>query len=127
MDGMKSAIIKVDEDQHLVFGWASVASENDQPVVDSQGDLLDEATLEKAAYEFVLSSRRGGVMHRAIIGKLVESIVFTKEKQKALGIDLGQAGWFVGFKIDDPLVWQRVKNGDFAGFSIHGRARRMDI
>jgi hypothetical protein len=35
-------------------------------------------------------------------------------------------GWWVGFKIDDPGVWGKVKDGTYNMFSIEGRAERQE-
>jgi hypothetical protein len=121
-------ISKVDAEQQVVFGWFSVVEENGAPVVDSQGDVIAPAELEKAAYDFVLDARVAGEMHKRIgVGRLVESMVFTKEKQDLLGIDLGKIGWWGGFKIDDPEVWDAVKIGKYRAFSIGGRAKQEEI
>lgn len=119
---LKAKVLKVDEKQRLVFGWFSVVEEGGEPVVDFQGDTIDAAELEKAAYDFVLQARVAGEMHKNFdgIGRLVESIVFTKEKQVALGIDLGKVGWFGGFKIDDEEVWKKIETGEYPDFSIGG-------
>jgi len=34
------------------------------------------------------------------------------------------SGWWVGFKVQDPEVWAKVKTGERTGFSIHGHGRR---
>lgn len=121
-------INKVDEDKHLVFAWASVIEKDGKVLVDHQGDTISEEELEKAAYDYVLNSRDGGFMHiKKGIGTLVESIVFTKQKQEALGIDLGQVGWFVGFVINDESVWEGIKKGDYPMLSIGGRGIREKI
>jgi hypothetical protein len=123
----KSAIVKVDPDQRLVFGWFSVIEENGQPVVDSQGDVIDEVELEKAAYDFVLNARVASEMHKNIgIGDLVESMMFTKEKQKVLGIDLGKVGWWGAFKVSDDAVWESIKKGEYPAFSIGGQAESRE-
>ncbi len=120
-------ILKVDEEQRIVFGWASVISEKGEIVVDSQGDMIREDVLAKAARTFVLDERAGKVMHKGNrIADIVESIVFTEELQKVLGIDLGKVGWFVGFKIHDDKVWKMVKDGTLSMFSIGGRGVRVD-
>src|SRR5574340_804681 len=107
-------IAKTEIDKQQIFGWASVISENGSPVEDTQGDIISESDLEKSAYSFALNSRNAGEMHQRTrgVGRMIESMVFTPEKQKALGISLGKVGWWVGFKIDDPDVWEKIKSGE---------------
>ncbi len=125
---MNAEIVKVDSDKRLVFGWATVTEQAGQRVTDTQGDQIGTDVLEQAAYSFVLHSREAGHMHeRTGVGKLVESVVFTQEKQRALGIALGKVGWWVGFHIDDDTVWARIKAGELSAFSIHGTARRRAV
>jgi len=124
-------IAKIDHKEQLVFGWASVVEVGGEVITDRQEDQIAENQLESAVYDYVLQSRVGGEMHlrdgpRAKqVGRLVESIVFTKEKQKQLNIDLGLVGWWVGFKVDDSEVWESVESGKFKGFSIHGTVRSV--
>lgn len=118
--------------QQLVFGWLSVAIDAaGKPVVDHEGDIIPAEELEQAAYDFVLYSRQAGEMHERIgIGRLVESMVFTKEKTEALGIPEGTlpvSGWWVGFKIDDPDVWAKIESGEYQAFSIGGTAEREEV
>lgn len=125
-------IHKTDEDQCLVFGWAQITHTPDGRVVlDKQGDFIDDiADLEKAAYEYVLTARDGGEMHvRKGVATLVESMVFTPEKMAALGIPAGTLplGWWGGWKVSDPAVWQKVKNGEYSMLSVGGRGRREYI
>jgi len=122
-------IAKVDMDRQMVFGWVTVAEEAGKSVVDKQGDVISEDEMEKMAYDFVSNCRRVGEMHRRAegIGKLVESMVFTKEKQKSIGVDLGKSAWWCGFKIEDSEVWKKVKSGDYTAFSIHGKGVRQKL
>jgi 8-oxo-dGTP pyrophosphatase MutT (NUDIX family) len=126
-------IYKADEDKHLVFGWASVVlTVNGEELEDRQHDMIDPEDLEDAAYEYVLNFRDTGEEHLPGYrkkGKLVESVVLTKEKQKAMGIPDGilPVGWWIGFKIDDEDTWQRVKNGTYKMFSIEGKAQREPV
>ena len=119
-------------DEQLVFGWLSVAINKQGEVIeDSQGDIIPPDELEKAAYDFVLFSRQAGDMHKRIegIGEMVESMVFTVEKQQALGIPEGHLpiGWWVGFHITDTDVWKRIKSGELSAFSIGGKGQREEI
>ena len=119
-------IKKSDEDKKLVFGWASVIEKDGKPLEDSQGDIIQAPELEKAFYDFVLNSRDAGEMHLSKdAGKLVECMVFTKEKQDVLGIDLGMVGAWVGFKLSDE-AFAKVKDGTYTMFSIGGKGKRKD-
>ena len=120
-------VTKADPEQQLIFGWASVVEENGRLIIDKQGDAILPADLEKAAYDFVLYARQHGEMHKQIgTGRLVESVVFTTEKQVALGISLGKVGWWVGFKVDDQDTWAAHKRGELPEFSIGGSGRRVE-
>ena len=118
-------------DEHLVFGWAWVANGADgRPGVDSQGDAIEPEELENAAYQYVLLYREGGEMHeRGGAAVLVESVVFTEEKMQAMGIPAGTLpiGWWIGFKVTDEDVWEKVKDGTYPMFSIEGEAERVEV
>lgn len=128
-------ISKADIDRQLAFGWASVIKVNGIPVLDKQGDYMEPDDLEDAAYEYVMKSRKGGDMHRRTddgapyhAADLVESLVITPEKIKQMNLpETMPCGWWVGFKVHDPGVWESVKKGDKPGFSIHGRGRRRIV
>lgn len=116
-----------DDDQRLVFGWASVIEENGVRVVDCQDDAISEATLEKAFYNWAEEYRRGGEMHlRDDAGQMVECMVFTKAKQKALGIDLKKVGAWIGLRVDAD-TFAKVKSGEYKGLSIGGTGRRVPL
>lgn len=116
-------IRKADPDQQLVFGWASVIEKNGVIVTDKQGDQIPTSAMEPAAYDFVMNSRDMGDMHETTgRGQLVESCMFTLEKQQALGIDLGMVGWWTGFKVSCPELWKAYRSGARPEFSIGGSA-----
>lgn len=121
-------VIKSDDDSRLVFGWANVAVRVDgEQIIDWQGDAIDTEDLEKAAYSYVADFGTAGEMHqRGGVGHVIESIIFTKEKAEALGIpaDILPEGWWIGFKITDDEVWEKIKSGEYSMFSIEGEAIR---
>ncbi len=129
--GTAFQIMKSDDEKRLVFGWANIAVRvNGEIIQDFQNDIIDIDELEQAAYDFTANFGTAGEMHRrGGIGRLVESIVFTKEKAAALGIppDILPEGWWVGFRIDDDDVWEKVKNGTYSMFSIEGTAERVPV
>lgn len=131
--GKEFTVYKTDDDKRLVFGWASVAITVDgEQLEDRQKDIIDPEDLEEAAYEYVLNFRDTGEEHIPTMrkkGKLVESCVFTAEKQKAMGIPEGilPVAWWIGFKIEDDDAWNRVKSGHYKMFSIEGKANREPV
>ncbi len=127
------SIFKTDNDKRLVFGWASISFTADgEQLEDRQGDMIDPEDLEETVYEYVLNFRDTGEEHIPSMrkkGKLVESCVFTEEKQRAMGIPAGTLpiGWWIGFKIEDDAAWEKVKSGVYKMFSIEGRANREPV
>lgn len=123
---------KFDDDKKLAFGWASVVSLNGQPVIDRQGDVISVDEIENAGYEYMLNSRIGGRMHERTaddkpvhVSDVVESVIFTPEKCTAMGISKELSGrWWMGVKVREDEDWQKVKKGEWTGFSIHGKGLR---
>lgn len=124
-------IAKSDDDKHLAFGWANVSvNAAGEQLVDYHEDMIDIEELEQAAYKFVEFFREGGEMHeRGGCAVLIESMVFTKEKQAALGLPEGTVpeGWWIGFHVTDDDVWAKVKDGTYPMFSIEGEAIREPV
>jgi hypothetical protein len=126
-------IAKTNEEQQLVFGWANVAIRKDgTQIADYQDDMVEPEDLEQAAYEYVLKFRDTGERHdpdKRLKGKLVESVVFTKEKQLAMGLEENTLpqGWWVGFKINDNSAWEKIKKGDYQMFSVEGTGQRIPV
>lgn len=137
---LSARIAKTDEDQHLVFGIFSIVEVDGKPIVDREGDVITPRDLEKAAYGHVLNARIAGEMHTRIgVGDLVESFVFTTEKQQAFvaalherGVtgavmDLRCVGWWGGYHITDEAVWAKIKAGEYVAWSIGGSGVRTPI
>ena len=126
-------VAKIDDDKRLVFGWASISYTADgEHLEDLQHDIIDPEDMEESAYEYVLNFRATGELHDPSLrqkGRLVESVVFTTEKMRAMGIPEGilPIGWWVGFKIDDDEAWEKVKNGTYRMFSVEGTGQRVPI
>lgn len=127
------AITKADEEKRLVFGWALVSARSDgEKIIDSQGDIVEQDDLEEGAYEYVLNFRDAGEEHIGSLRKkarMVESVVLTEEKMRAMGIPAGTVpvGWWIGFYVDDDATWEQIKNGTYKMFSIEGKAMREPV
>lgn len=127
-------IQKADDELRVVYGWASIVQKDGKPVIDAQGDIVPVIELQKAAHNFVSDARSGGVMHIkdadgkiVKVGEIVESVIFTQDLQKALGVDLGQVGWFIGYRVEHDGIWDGIKKGDYPAFSIGGGGFRMEV
>lgn len=127
------SIQKKDEEKRLVFGWANVAIRaNGEQVLDLQHDMVDPEDLEEGVYQYVLNFRDAGEEHMPGYRKkarMVESVMFTEEKLKAMGIPKGTVplGWWIGFYVDDDDTWEKIKNGTYTMFSIEGRGTRLPV
>jgi len=120
-------ILKVDDEQRLIYGWGSVVTKKGIPVVDLQGDVIEAETLVKAVNEFMEHVRVGKTMHEGeATGQVIHSLPITDEICKALGIQCDREGWIVAYKVYDDEVWKRVKSGELKAFSIGGRATKEE-
>lgn len=124
---IEGKILKADEEQRMVYGWASVVTEKGEAVVDRQGDVIEPDTLVRAVNKFMEHVRVGKEMHKGDqIGAVIHSMPVTKEIGEALGIQSDREGWVVAFKVYNDDVWEKVKTGELAAFSIGGRAVKED-
>lgn len=113
----------------LVSGWANVAvNANGSIPMDWQDDIIMPDVLEKAAIGFMRDYRGSGVEHIGNVqGIVVESMVFTKDKQRAIGIPEGcvPEGWFITVQVLDQVLFEEVKSGKYKMFSIQGKAKKV--
>jgi hypothetical protein len=143
---IRGSVVKLAGDKHLVFGWFSIVSIGDKVIEDTQGDMITPETIESACYDFVLNARKGGEMHESSndgevrgVGQLVESVVFTREKQQAMVaslhaqgitdavISLGCVAWWGGMYIHDNDTWDKVTSGELRAWSIGGKGKRAQV
>lgn len=129
----KGELSSVDNERRCAGGWAYVCKKGDKVVTDHSGDTWSIEEVEKTAHQFISDCRVGGENHIQKGGaELVESIVFSKTLQDALGIDIkkdGESveGWFVVFKITDDALLEKVQKGELPMFSIGGSGIREDV
>lgn len=127
---IEAEVAKSDDDRMQVFGWAYISEVGGAPVVDHSGEHVPIDELEKGIYKFNMGTRDQGEMHTASgKGTLIESMVFTKEKYEALGIDPDgmPLGAWIGFQMTDPECYAKAKSGEYPMLSIHGKAMRKEI
>jgi len=119
----QATVLKVDDEQGLVYGWAYVSTEDGKLLVDTQGDSIEPIEMEKMATDFMLNSRDAKVMHKGDnVGQFVHSFPLTNDIMKAFDIYSDREGWLVAMKPDNPEIMKAYKSGKYTGFSIGGKA-----
>lgn len=122
-----------DPDRRLVGGYAYVSKAKGTLLHDTQGDSIDPEDLREAVHEFMKSGRTMGVMHipgpdgKPIAGgEIVEMAVLAGDfRPPHMSADV-DALWVVA-KVHDQLVWDMIKDGTLAAFSIGGKGTRTPV
>ena len=121
-------VMKVDDSERVVYGYAIVSTIDGEPYYDSQGDYIPDTVMRKAATDFMLGERESKVMHDGEgIGRIVHSFPLTADIAKAYGFDTDSTGWLIGMHISDDEVLRKFKSGELTGFSIGGRGVRIEV
>lgn len=96
-------ITKVDDEQRMVFGYASTEA------LDSQGEVVERAAIEAALPEYMRFANIREMHTMSAVGV-------------AKAADVDDRGLYIGAKVVDDSAWIKVKEGVYKGFSIGGRA-----
>jgi hypothetical protein len=120
-----------DEEKRIVTGAAMIA---DLPIYrrdDIRGEyyvVFDKESIFKIAKKWARSNKYDSVNahHRTPIMdgvSLFESYIIDRERgvMPPKGFEeVADGSWFVSYLVDNEDVWQRVKEGEFKGFSVEG-------
>jgi len=133
-------ILKIDHEKQIVYGVVL-----DPYIVDTQGDWIPPADVEKTAHEWMKESRRIGLRHRSEAdAEPVETFLMPypskEDYQKAMdgqphrvikfkmGDGFVHSGsWVLGTEIKDKNTWELVKSGELGSYSIGGHGERTEI
>lgn len=115
------------EEKHLVYG--AILRPN-FPIYRRYGDqefyvTFSKEVIEKLSQDFMKNfyQKKWTEAHGSSIDGLtvVESWIKTSDNDKSisLGLDNLEIGtWFIGCKVDNEDIWEKIKNKEFKGFSI---------
>jgi len=117
-----SSIRKIDIEKQIV--WGIVYEPNK---VDSQGDFATADEIEKACHGFLRDYNQIGLMHEDTLSKqqavTVESYIAPMDF--VLGNEIVKQGsWVMAVHIQHNDIWQKVKTGEIAAFSMGGLGKR---
>jgi len=100
-------IAKVDDEQRMVWGYASTE------VLDSQGEIVKREALEAALPDYMRFANIREMHQPSAVGIATEA-------------ELDGRGLFLAAHIVDPVAWEKVTSGVYKGFSIGGSVVSRD-
>jgi hypothetical protein len=125
------SMVKYDDSNNLIFGWAYVAKTKEgQQVIDHSEEFVSDENykdLELATYAFNLAYRESDIGHvEKPTGHLVESFVVTKEKLEKMGLPDNSLplGVWVGFWFPNDDDYTKIKKMKHPMFSLYGSATK---
>ncbi len=94
--------------------------------VDSQGDWITPAEIEKAAHNWLENYGKHGLSHKGAPNPQIRPVEsYIAPADFMLGEQpVTKGSWVVGTHILDADIWQRVEKGELNGFSIQGFGKR---
>jgi len=100
-------IAKIDEAQHMVFGYASTEA------LDSQGEVVKREALEAALPDYMRFANIREMHQPSAVGVATEA-------------EMDERGLYLAAHIVDPTAWEKVTSGVYKGFSIGGSVVQRD-
>jgi HK97 family phage prohead protease len=100
-------IAKIDEAQHMVFGYASTEA------LDSQGEIVKREALEAALPDYMRFANIREMHQPSAVGVATEA-------------EMDERGLYLAARIVDPVAWEKVTAGVYKGFSIGGSVVQRD-
>ena len=138
---LKSHEIKlsaIDEERRIVYGAVLIPDKEIYRIDEETGEeyyiVFPKEVVMKAAHQYLIDGNQGNatVMHQRVVGgvSVVESWLKEGQSDKSVSLglnpDLPAFTWFVGQRIDNDEMWEKVKAGEVKAFSIEGRFAELD-
>lgn len=100
-------ICKIDEEQRMVWGYASTEA------VDHSGEVIKKDAIEQALEDYMQFANIREMHQLSAVG-------VAKEAQ------VDERGLYLGAKVVDDNAWNKVKEGVYRGFSVGGKVQARD-
>lgn len=119
-------IIQLENEKRLLVGAALIPNKPIYRNINGKEFYIsfDESTIEKLAQDFLANDYQHNITieHQEGVDDItvVESWIKTSENDKSVGYGLNEpiGTWFISVKVNNEEIWNKVKNGDYKGFSI---------
>lgn len=118
------------EEKRIIFGMAMEADKNIYRYDDVRGEYyvyFDADTIFEIAKKWARGDRYDSVNthHDAVTNglSLFESYIVDRKRGKLppQGYeDVADGSWFLSYIVNDDSIWEKVKSGEFKGFSVEG-------
>ncbi len=97
-------------------------------VVDSQGDIDDDETVEKACHQYNTICRKANLQHlvQTELATPVESYIAPSDFTLGEG-EVKKGDWVLSMHIKDPDIWDMCKKGMFTGFSVGCKGKTQNV
>jgi hypothetical protein len=118
------------EEKRIIFGMAMEADKNIYRYDDVRGEYyvyFDADTIFEIAKKWARGDRYDSVNthHDAVTNglSLFESYIVDRKRGKLPPEgyeDVADGSWFLSYIVNDDSIWEKVKSGEFKGFSVEG-------
>ena len=118
--------VKLEDEKRLLVGAALIPNKPIYRYMNGKEFYIsfDEASIEKLAQDFLANYNQSNISvdHKDMVEDVVvvESWIKTSESDKSVGygFDFPIGTWCIGVKVNNDEIWNRVKAGEYKGFSI---------
>lgn len=108
-----------EQEQQIVYGVVMEPNENDTDL-----NWTNSGEIEKAAHYFMQNFRLIDTNHSRVDITAVPVESWITQEDTVMGGKLVKAGsWVMGVHVEDQQEWERIKSGEYTGFSIDALAR----
>lgn len=131
-EGFSSVLKFADEEQKIIVGCAMIP-DMEIPRLDKKGNkywvTFSEETIAEIQKKFMKEARTNEVNQDHKENLYADTYVYeswlvedpkTDKANTVYGFDVPKGAWMVKMQVEDPKVWQRVKNGELKGLSVEG-------
>lgn len=116
---ISGTVIKGSDEKQIVYGVVMEPMENDTDL-----NWSSKGEIEEAAHYFMRNFRLIDTQHSRVDIDAVPVESWIQHEDTTIGgVPVKGGSWIMGVKVEDKNEWDRVKSGEYSGFSIDAFAR----